>query len=81
MLEEKIISTLKDIGVGNDFVNKTLVNYRLRPTIDQRELTLKSFCDDRTKISNEGTHRMASVKMECGQLSKEETHRMEENLC
>jgi hypothetical protein len=50
LLHEKIEKTLDDIGLGNYFVNRTLITQEIRARINKWDcIKLKGFCTSKTK--------------------------------
>jgi hypothetical protein len=48
LIQEKIRNTLDHTGIGNDFMNGTLITQQLRESIDKLDyMKLKSFCCQR----------------------------------
>ena len=52
LIEEKVGKSLEDIGTGEKFLNRTLMTYALRSTIDKWDLIrLLSFCKAKDTIN------------------------------
>lgn len=54
LVEENIVNSLYDIGIGKDFLNRSSFTMNLRPTIDKFDLLkLKSYCEYKSNLSVE----------------------------
>jgi hypothetical protein len=52
LLQEKLWKTLKDIGIGNYFLNRTPINQEIRARIDKWNcIKLKNFCISKEKVT------------------------------
>lgn len=64
LVEENIVNSLYDIGIGKDFLNRNSFTQNLRPTIDKWDLLkLKSYCEHKSNLSVEKEpHRIEKYK-------------------
>lgn len=54
LVEENIVNSLYDIGIGKDFLNRSSFTQNLRPTVDKWDLLkLKSYCEYKSNLSVE----------------------------
>jgi hypothetical protein len=62
LVHEKSSNTLKTIGIGKDFLNRTPAAQQVRETMDKWDyMKLKSFCTKKDMLSKETTHRVEKI--------------------